>query len=69
MKMQVLESIVGEEVTVFSLDREETETSGELLDLGDYGVSIKYDSHGRQFIDTIPWQNINSISHKVLDAK
>ena len=67
--MQVLKSLEGQEVSITTLDREESEYFGELLEVGETGAIIKYDSHGRQFIDVLPWNVINVISHKVLDAK
>lgn len=68
-KMQVLETLVGEQVSLICKDREETEFNGELLDLSDLGVTIKYSSHGREFIDWIPMDNLWWISYKVLDTK
>ncbi|MGB0454359.1 MAG: hypothetical protein ACPGJV_11675 [Bacteriovoracaceae bacterium] len=68
-KRQVLNSLVGERVSVLCLDREETEIVGELLEIDEYGVTLKYSSHSREFIDWIPVQNLSMLSYKVLDVK
>lgn len=65
--MKVLESLQGEQVTVYCTDREETEMSGELLEVSQIGAIVKYSSHGREFIDFAPMRNIGLISHKITD--
>lgn len=67
-KLQVMDSLQGEEVTVIALDREESEYGGELLEFNELGPVLKYQSHGREFITFIPMKNVDSISHKVLSV-
>lgn len=67
-KLQVMDSLLGEEVTVLALDRQESEYIGELIEFDALGAVLKYSSHGREFIAFIPMKNIDSISHKVLSA-
>ena len=62
---KILESLVGEKITIKCLDREESIYYGELLEVNELGPLIKHLDHGREFIEFIPMANINSISHKV----
>lgn len=64
--MQVLESLVGQEVSIICLDREESETDGELLEVDLIGATVKYTQYGNEFCQFIPMSNINSITHKIL---
>lgn len=68
-KLQVMESLQGEQVSLVTLDRNESEYDGELLEWGDQGAVLKYSDHGREFITFLPISNIDSISHKVISAK
>lgn len=68
-KNDVLKSLEGENVTVYTLDREETEYHGELIEISSLGATLKSSSHGRDFFEFLPMTNINSISHKILDTK
>lgn len=62
---KILNSLIGEKVSIKCFDRQESTFYGELLDLNELGSSIKHLDHGREFIEFIPMANINSISHKV----
>lgn len=68
-KRQVLNSLLGERVTINLLDREETQIVGELIEIDELGACQKYSSHGNEYIEFCPMNNINTISYKVLDAK
>lgn len=67
-KLQVLESLLGEEVSIITFDRQESEYNGELLEWSELGPVLKYQSHGREFITFIPMRNIDSLTHKVLSV-
>lgn len=67
-KLQVMDSLQGESVTVVTLDRLETDYFGELIEFCELGAVLKYNSHGREYITFIPIRNIDTISHKVLSA-
>lgn len=62
----LLDSLKKEKVTITCLDRLETTYFGELLEVTEIGVAVKTLAHGREFIEFIPFHNIQSISHKVL---
>lgn len=68
-KMQVLESLLGENVNVTCLDRSESEFFGELIEIDALGPIVKYSDHGREFVEFIPMSNVSSISHKVISVK
>ncbi|MGE3611716.1 MAG: hypothetical protein AB7I27_19150 [Bacteriovoracaceae bacterium] len=63
---KILESLKGEKVTISCLNRNESEFYGELLEVNELGAVIKYLEHGREFIEFIPMENINSVRHKIL---
>jgi hypothetical protein len=66
VKPLVLESLVGEKVTIICKDRKETVYHGQLLEISRTGPVIKHLDHGREFIEFIPMDNVSMISHKVL---
>jgi hypothetical protein len=66
LKYPVLESLVGQKVTIYCQDRKESVYYGELLEINIFGTVIKHLNHGREFLEFIPMKNIISISHKVL---
>lgn len=65
-KLTVLESLIGEKVTIVCRDRKETVYEGQLLEVNRLGPLIKLKEHGREFIEFIPMFNVSMISHKVL---
>lgn len=65
MKKTILESLIGEKVTVVCRDRKETTYHGELLEITKTGPVLKLKEHGREFIEFIPMGNVGIISHKI----
>lgn len=65
-KPTVLESLIGEKVTIVCRDRKETVYEGQLLELNRLGPVIKLKEHGRDFLEFIPMFNVSMISRKIL---
>lgn len=68
-KLSVLESLIGEQVTVVLRDRKETTYSGSLMEISKFSVTLKLKEHGCEYIEYIPMINISVISHKLLSVR
>ena len=58
------QSLVGGEVSIGCLDREENEYTGKLLDLGELGATLEWEARGISTTLFVPMGSINYVAHR-----
>jgi len=69
IQLKVFDSLVeaGERATLIIKDRSETDLEGEIIEINEHAVVMKYSSHGISYMTLVPMSSVAFIESRLRD--